>query len=60
MSAKCTERLEERPSMGDLGEALYDKGLSPAPLMVLDKGDGPCSSKLFYSWQMKIHLSYSE
>ena len=46
--------------MGDLGEALYDKGLSPAPLMVLDKGDGPCSSKLFYSWQMKIHLSYSE
>jgi hypothetical protein len=46
------DKLEERPSTGYFGMALSDKShptpCPHPPMMVLDEGDGPCLSKLFF------------
>lgn len=44
-------------SMGDLGPWLC-MVKTPTPGADLDEGNSPCSSKLFYSEQMRTHMSY--
>jgi hypothetical protein len=44
------EGLKERHSPGNLEAALYDKVPHPHPVVILDEGEGPCLSKLFYCY----------
>lgn len=43
-SNESMEGLEKRPSLGDLGSDLYNKGLPSTE--ILNEGDGPCLFKL--------------